>query len=100
MLQQDEPRDLVIATGESHSVEELVALAFEKVALDWKDHVEIDPRYFRPTDVDFLQGNPARAKETLGWEPKVGFAELVGMMIDSDLVLAQRELKLVEAGLA
>src|SRR4030042_2932284 len=78
MLQQEEPDDYVIATGESHSVEEFLEEAFGYAGLDWKDHVEIDPRYFRPTDVDFLQGDASKANRKLHWEPRVKFKELVG----------------------
>jgi GDPmannose 4,6-dehydratase len=85
MLQQEEPDDFVVATGESHSVEEFLEEAFGHVGLDWKDHVEIDPRYFRPTDVDFLQGDASKARKKLGWEPKVRFKQLVRIMVDSDI---------------
>jgi GDPmannose 4,6-dehydratase len=85
MLQQEEPDDYVVATGESHSVEEFLEEAFGYVGLDWRDHVEIDPRYFRPTDVDFLQGDASKARKKLGWEPKVRFKELVRIMVDADI---------------
>jgi GDPmannose 4,6-dehydratase len=85
MLQQEEPDDYVIATGESHSVEEFLEEAFGYAGLDWRDHVEIDPRYFRPTDVDFLQGDASKAKRKLHWEPRVKFKELVRVMVDADL---------------
>ena len=85
MLQQEEPDDYVIATGESHSVEEFLEEAFGYVGLDWRGYVEIDPRYFRPTDVDFLQGDASKAKRKLGWEPKVRFKELVRIMVDADI---------------
>ncbi len=85
MLQQEEPDDYVVATGESHSVEEFLEEAFGYVKLDWRDHVEIDPRYFRPTDVDFLQGDASKARRKLGWEPKVRFKELVRIMVDADI---------------
>jgi GDPmannose 4,6-dehydratase len=85
MLQQKEADDYVIATGESHSVEEFLEEAFGYVGLDWRDYVEIDPRYFRPTDVDFLQGDASKAKRKLGWEPKVRFKELVRIMVDADI---------------
>ncbi len=99
MLQQDEPEDFVIATGERHSVRELCETAFGMVDLDWEDHVEIDPRYFRPAEVDLLQGDATKARSKLGWKPKVGFEELVRMMLDSDMELARRERALVDAGL-
>ncbi|MFZ5980568.1 MAG: GDP-mannose 4,6-dehydratase [Candidatus Zixiibacteriota bacterium] len=85
MLQQEEPGNFVIATGETHSVEEFVRLAFARVNLDYKEHVVIDPRFVRPAEVDLLLGNPSRAKKVLGWEPKVSFESLVNMMVDSDL---------------
>ena len=91
MLQADEPDDYVVATGESHSVRELLEAAFGRVGLDWHDHVEIDPRYFRPAEVDSLCGDATKARTRLGWEPKVRFAELVRMMVDSDLRLAEAE---------
>ena len=84
MLQQEKPDDFVIATGESHSIRELLDVAFETLELDWKKYVEIDPRYFRPTEVDHLQGNAARAQRILGWQPKVRFKELVQMMVRAD----------------
>ena len=98
MLQQDAPDDFVIATGESHSVRELVKLAFGSLNLDWEAHVEIDPRYFRPTEVDRLEGDPSKATEILGWRPRVSFEELVGMMVDHDLELARQERTLRDAG--
>ena len=84
MLQADEPDDFVIATGEMHSVREFLENAFRHAGLDWEPHVEIDPRYFRPSEVDALQGDPSRARERLGWKPKVGFDELVRIMVDAD----------------
>lgn len=85
MLQQNEPDDYVIATGETHSVREFVDLAFSHVGLKWADHVEIDVRYFRPTEVDLLIGDASKAREKLGWRPKVGFEELVTLMVDAEL---------------
>ena len=85
MLQQDAPDDYVVATGETHSVRELVDLAFGYVNLDWNDYVGIDQRYFRPTEVDLLLGDPAKAREKLGWEPQTTFAELVRLMLATDL---------------
>lgn len=85
MLQQNEPDDYVIATGETHSVREFVDLAFAHVGRQWMDHVEIDPRYFRPTEVDLLIGDASKAREKLGWRPKVGFEELVTLMVDAEL---------------
>ncbi len=85
MLQQDEPDDYVVATGETHTVERLVELAFGHVGLDWKDHIRTDPRFIRPAEVDLLVGDPAKAKRVLGWEPRVDFEALVAMMVDADL---------------
>jgi GDPmannose 4,6-dehydratase len=85
MLQQEQPDDYVVATGESHSVEELVELAFSYAGLDWRRHVVIDPRLRRPAEVDLLVGNASKAHQVLGWSPKVRFRELVQMMVDSDL---------------
>jgi len=87
MLQQDAPDDYVLATGETHSVREFLEKAFEHAGLDWKQHVEIDPRYFRPAEVDLLLGDATKAHEHLGWKPRVGFSELVRMMVDADLAL-------------
>ncbi len=85
MLQQDEGDDYVVAMGETHTVREFCELAFGRVGLNYKDYVEVDPRYFRPTEVDLLIGDPAKAKEKLGWEPKVSFEGLVEMMVDADV---------------
>ena len=85
MLQQDTPEDFVVATGEAHSVQELVELAFAHVGLDWQKHVGVDPRFLRPAEVDHLIGDPAKAKKQLGWEPTVDFKGLVHMMVDADL---------------
>jgi GDPmannose 4,6-dehydratase len=84
MLQQDAPDDYVLATGETHSVQEFLEEAFTYAGLDWRDYVQTDPRYFRPAEVDLLMGDYAKAKATLGWEPKVRFHELVRMMVDAD----------------
>ncbi len=91
MLQQDMPDDYVIATGESHSVREFVEEVFSYLDLDWQKYVEIDPRYFRPTEVDFLQGDPAKAKKLLNWQPKVTFKELAKLMADADMKIAECE---------
>jgi len=85
MLQQEKPDDYVIATGETRSVRELLDVAFGHVSLDWKRYVKIDPRYYRPTEVDLLIGDASKAKQHLGWTPKVSFKELVTMMVDADL---------------
>ncbi|MGH7508313.1 MAG: GDP-mannose 4,6-dehydratase [Gemmatimonadales bacterium] len=85
MLQQPEPQDYVIGTGRTHSVRELVEAAFGHVGLDWSQHVVTDPRYMRPAEVDVLQADPSKARKELGWSPKVGFEELIGMMVDADL---------------
>jgi len=87
MLQQDQPDDYVIATNESHSVREFLDLAFSHVGLEWKQHVEIDPRYYRPAEVDLLIGDPRKAKKKLGWEPKTKFADLVKLMVEADTKL-------------
>ena len=85
MLQQDQPDDYVVATGEAHSVQELVEVAFAHVGLDWQKHVGVDERFLRPAEVDHLIGDPAKAKKHLGWEPSVDFKGLVHMMVDADL---------------
>lgn len=85
MLQQQEPDDYVIATGEIHTVRELLGLAFGHLGLEWQKYVEIDSRYYRPTEVDLLIGDASKAKKRLGWEPKVSFKELISMMVESDL---------------
>ena len=87
MLQQDEPGDYVVATGETHTVREFMETAFEYAHLDWKKYVRIDTRYFRPAEVDLLLGNPAKAKHVLGWQPKTTFSQLVEMMVDADMAL-------------
>jgi GDPmannose 4,6-dehydratase len=98
MLQQERPDDYVVATGVAHSVQELVEAAFTRVGLDWEQHVRIDPRYYRPTEVDYLQGDPEKAMRVLGWRPRVSFGELVAMMVDHDLELARQERTLQQAG--
>jgi GDPmannose 4,6-dehydratase len=98
MLQQKAPGDYVVATGEMHSVREFAEAAFREAGLDWNKHVAFDARYLRPTEVDALQGNPAKANRELGWKPKVGFRELVTMMVASDLELARQERTLRDAG--
>jgi len=111
MLQQDEPDDYVIATGETHTVREMCARAFERagIRIEWRGEgfeergidantgavrVEIDPRYLRPTEVDLLLGDPSKAKAKLGWTPSTSFHELVDLMVDADVQLAEREARL------
>nr|KAJ0211492.1 hypothetical protein LSAT_V11C400214040 [Lactuca sativa] len=98
MLQQEKPDDYVVATEESHTVEEFIEKAFVCVGLNWKDHVVIDKQYFRPAEVDNLKGDSSKARKVLGWKPKVGFEQLVKMMVDEDVQLAKREKVLVDAG--
>jgi GDPmannose 4,6-dehydratase len=98
MLQQDKPDDFVIATGETHSVREFAEKVFSKLDLDYHKYVSIDPRYFRPTEVDVLLGEASRAKKILNWQPKVTFDKLIDMMIAADMQLAQKEKTLVDAG--
>jgi GDPmannose 4,6-dehydratase len=98
MLQHSAPGDYVIATGESHSVREFLEAAADRCGLDWKKHVEHDPRYFRPTEVDFLLGDSAKARAALGWRPRVSFEQLVHLMVDHDLELARQERTLTQAG--
>jgi len=93
MLQQDKPEDYVIATGETHSVRELCEIAFGHLGLDYKDYVVQDPRFYRPAEVDLLVGDASKAREKLGWEPKVSFEELVKLMVDADMENMQREMR-------
>lgn len=92
MLQQDKPDDYVIATGETHSVKEFLKVAFDYAQLDWRKYVEIDERYFRPTEVDLLLGDSTKARKKLKWKPKVSFTRLVEMMVDSDMALVSKEM--------
>jgi GDPmannose 4,6-dehydratase len=92
MLQHDEPDDFVIATGEAHTVREFAQLAFGRVGLDWEQFVEVDPRYYRPAEVDYLKLDSAKARRVLGWEPRTPFAELVALMVDADVELLADEL--------
>jgi GDPmannose 4,6-dehydratase len=96
MLQQPEPEDYVLATGKTHSVRELLEVAFAAAGLHWEDYVEIDPKLIRPAEVDFLCGDATKARGKLGWEPEVGFEELIKMMVEADLEAVQR----AENGLA
>jgi GDPmannose 4,6-dehydratase len=98
MLQQSKADDYVVATGTSHSVQELVELAFGEADLDWKRHLEIDSRYLRPTEVDALQGDASKARQRLSWQPRVGFQELIKMMVSHDVSLAKQEALLRSAG--
>ncbi len=98
MLQQNEPDDYVVATGENHSVRELLDLAGNILELDWSRHVESDPRYCRPTEVPCLLGDARKARQRLGWQPRVDFPGLIRMMIEHDLELARQEQTLAEAG--
>jgi GDPmannose 4,6-dehydratase len=98
MLQQDEPDDYVIATGRKASVREFCEMAFGEAGLRWQDHVSIDPRYFRPAEVDELLGDASKAMRVLGWKPRVGLSELVRMMVAHDMELASQERTLVDAG--
>jgi GDPmannose 4,6-dehydratase len=100
MLQQQNPDDYVIATGKAHCVRDLVELAFAAAGLDWQRHTEVDRRYFRPTEVDALCGDPAKARDVLGWKPRVSFPELVKMMVEHDIELARRERTVNQAGFA
>jgi len=93
MLQQAQPDDYVIATGQNHSVKEFLEIVFDRLALDWRKYVEIDPQLFRPTEVDLLLGDASKARAVLGWTPRVSFEQLVASMVDNDLELAKRELR-------
>jgi GDPmannose 4,6-dehydratase len=93
MLQRDEPRDYVVATGATHSVREFCELAFSEVGLDWRDHVVTDPSLLRPAEVEMLVGDAADARRDLDWIPTVGFAELVRIMVNADMALVGRELE-------
>lgn len=87
MLQHPEPRDYVVGSGETHTVQELVEIAFGHLGLDWRQHVRTDPRFLRPAEVDVLLADPSQARRDLGWTPTVGFRQLVTMMVDADLAL-------------
>ncbi len=93
MLQQEKPDDYVVATGETHTVREFCEHAFAHVGLDWQEHVVVDPKYLRPTEVDVLLGDPSKAKRLLGWEAKTRFADLVKLMVDADLDVLAREVR-------
>ena len=98
MMQAEKSDDYVIATGETHSVREFCEATFSYLDLDWQEHVEIDPWYYRPSEVDLLLGDSTKARKELGWEPKVGFNELVRLMVDYDMVLARNEQQLRDLG--
>ncbi len=91
MLQQDKPEDYVVGTGETHTVQEFVEIAFGHAGLDWKKHVVIDPKFIRPAEVDLLLSDPSKAEKELGWRPSVSFEQLVKMMVDSDLAIARQQ---------
>ncbi len=93
MLQQPKPDDYVIATGETHTVQELCEIAFDRVGLNWKKHVVVDPRYVRPAEVDLLIGDPTKARKKLGWKPQVNFESLVHMMVDADMKSLEEEVR-------
>jgi GDPmannose 4,6-dehydratase len=99
MLQQEEPADYVIATGETHSVREFAEKVFARLGMDYRDHVQMDKRYFRPTEVNALLGDASKAHKKLGWKPKVTFEKLIDMMIAADMDLAKKEKTLLDAGL-
>jgi GDPmannose 4,6-dehydratase len=92
MLQQDKPDDYVIATGETHSIREFLDLAFQHAGLDWEKYVEIDPRYYRPAEVDLMLGDASKARKKLGWKPKTKFPELVRIMTDADIAMLAHEM--------
>jgi GDPmannose 4,6-dehydratase len=96
MMQAEKSDDYVIATGETHSVKEFVQEVFSYLDMDWKEYVKIDPWYYRPSEVDLLQGDPTKARKELGWEPKVGFHELVRLMVDHDLGIAKEEKQIMD----
>jgi len=99
MMQHKDPEDWVLATGESHTVAEFARLAFLEVGLNWENYVTTSERYYRPNEVEFLLGNPKKAKKQLGWKVKTNFHDLVKMMVESDLLLAKREQVLFKEGL-
>ena len=92
MLQHDKPDDYIVATGEKHSVKEFVELAFSRLGLDWREYVEVDPKFFRPAEVNTLRGDASKAREVLDWKPTVAFDQLVNMMVDADLERVDREI--------
>ena len=99
MMQHDKPDDWVLATGETHTVQEFVELAFKEVNLDFGEYVETSEKYLRPNEVNFLLGDSSKAQKELGWKPKTSFEDLVKMMVENDLRLAKQEKVLLEQGL-
>ena len=99
MMQHSNPDDWVLATGESHTVEEFLKLSFGKVNLNWEDYVETDEKYYRPNEVGFLLGDSSKAQNELGWELKTSFDQLVNMMVESDIELAKQDKVLLENNL-
>jgi GDPmannose 4,6-dehydratase len=93
MMQQKQPDDYVIGTGETHTVREFCELAFDTAGLDWEKYVKVDPKFLRPAEVDLLIADPSKAKKKLGWKPEVSFRHLVKMMVESDIDLVAREMK-------
>jgi GDPmannose 4,6-dehydratase len=93
MLQQEEPDDFVICTGETHSVREFCEVAFSHAGLNWEDHVVIDPAFMRPAEVDLLVGDATKAADKLGWKPATSFHDLVSMMVDADIALLEGKLR-------
>jgi GDPmannose 4,6-dehydratase len=91
MLQRDVPEDYVVSTGVSHTVREMCEIAFARVGLDYREHVVVDPKFYRPAEVDVLAGNSAKARAKLDWQPKMAFADLIAMMVDADLARVERE---------
>ena len=100
MLQQDQPDDFVIATNDTHTVREFLEETFAHLDMDWNEFVGFDKKYERPAEVDLLIGDPQKAREKLGWEPKTSFKELVALMVDADMKLAEQERTLAEANLS
>ena len=98
MLQQKKPDDYVIATGKTHSVREFTEKVFVKLGLDYEKHIAVDQRYFRPAEVDVLLGDSTKAQKELGWKPRVGFDQLIDIMVEADLELAKKEKTLLDAG--
>ena len=98
MLQQDSPDDYIVSTDETHSVREFCDRAFGRLGMDYREHIEIDPRYFRPAEVELLLGCSQKARTKLGWSPRVSFEQLVEMMADADYELARKEQMMLAAG--